>query len=91
MRPKKPRLKPVFTLIIILLIQTAVFAQGRFPGKSWDKAGKPEDLGYSSEKLEAAKKYTETIQTAAVMIIVDGIVLSEWGETAKKYLTHSCR
>jgi len=62
-----------------------------FPGKTWDKAKRPEDLGFSSEKLAAAKAYSGTIKTAAVMIIAGGRVVDEWGETAKKYLTHSTR
>ena len=63
----------------------------RFPGRTWDKAIRPEDLGYSSGKLAAAKAYSQTIKTAAVMVVVRGVIVDEWGDVAKKYLTHSTR
>ncbi len=66
-------------------------AENHFPGKSWEVVKKPEDLGYSSEKLAAAKAYADTIQTAAVMVIVGGRVLTQWGHVSEKYLTHSVR
>lgn len=80
--------------LIVLLIFTftiSAFAQDRFPGKTWDTVNKPEDLGYSTKKLEEAKKYSETLQTASVMIIVDGVVLYQWGDVEQKLLTHSAR
>ncbi len=66
-------------------------AEIRYPGKSWEIVKKPEDLGYSAEKLAAAKAYSDTIQTAAVMVIVGGRVLAQWGDVSEKYLTHSVR
>lgn len=66
-------------------------AEKRYPGVEWEKVSSPEELGYSSEKLREAEDYTTTINTAAVMIIVDGLVLDEWGETARKFNIHSIR
>jgi CubicO group peptidase (beta-lactamase class C family) len=63
----------------------------RFPGKSWEVVKKAEDLGYSSAKLADARAYAETIQTAAVMVVVGGRVLTQWGNVSEKYLTHSVR
>lgn len=76
---------------ILLLLSGLLTAQHRFPGKTWEMAAKPEDLGYSTDKLTAAKKYSDTIQTASVMIVVDGVVLYQWGDVAQKLLTHSAR
>jgi len=42
-----------------------------FPGKHWTQATKPEDRGWSSEKLAAAKAYADTLDTAAVVIVDD--------------------
>ncbi len=63
----------------------------RYPGEHWSYAPSPEALGYSTEKLEEARAYASTINTAAVMIVVDGVVLYEWGETARKFNVHSIR
>ncbi len=61
------------------------------PGRSWERVPSPEAVGWSSEKLRAAREYAATLKTAAVMIIVGGRVLDEWGETATKYNVHSIR
>ena len=62
-----------------------------FPGKSWEKAESPEELGFSKEGLKAAQDYSKTINTAAVTIIKDGKIVEEWGEVKKEYMTHSIR
>ena len=61
------------------------------PGESWEVAATPEGIGYSAEALAAAQAYTETINTAAVMIVADGIVVDQWGETERKFNIHSIR
>lgn len=97
--PVRLRRLPRFTAVFLT---AAVFVAGfpryavaaddtRYPGEYWEKAGAPEDLGYSSPKLEAARRYSETIPTAAVMVVVGGVVLTEWGETTKKFNIHSIR
>jgi CubicO group peptidase (beta-lactamase class C family) len=91
MRFRKSYTGVLLFLFLIAVVTQISTAQRRFPRKAWDKVNKPEDLGYSSEKLAEAKKYSETIQTAAVMIIVDGLVLYKWGDVTRKYLTHSTR
>ena len=66
-------------------------AHNEFPGKHWTQAAKPEDRGWSSEKLGAAKAYADSIDTAAVVIVDDGIIVSQWGATATKLNVHSIR
>ena len=57
---------------------------------NWEVVSTPENLGYSSSKLEEVKQWAETnTETAAVMVIVDGKILYQWGNTSEKYLTHS--
>jgi len=62
-----------------------------FPGDEWTWAGSPEALGWSSEKLATARDYADTIGTAAVMIIDDGIVVDGWGDVTRNYHCHSMR
>ena len=78
---------------IISLNVLSVFSQslGKYPGKTWEKVKKPEDLGYSSEKLAKAQEFSKTLKTAAVTIIVNGVVLDEWGDVDSLFLTHSMR
>ena len=51
----------------------------------------PEEVGWSSPKLEEAKAFAEKINSAAVMVLYDGKVFVSWGNTAKKYSVHSIR
>ncbi len=76
---------------IFFISSVTISAQQRYPGETWKRAAKPEDLGYSSERLEKAKKFIEDLNTAAVVIVVDGVVLDQWGEVATKYIVHSIR
>jgi CubicO group peptidase (beta-lactamase class C family) len=61
------------------------------PGKHWEAVDHPEDLGYSSARLAEAEEFSKGLKTAAVIIVVDGRILYEWGEVEKKFKTHSIR
>jgi CubicO group peptidase (beta-lactamase class C family) len=63
----------------------------RYPGKTWEKADSPEAAGWSSEKLKLARQHSDAIGSAAVMIVADGLVVDEWGETARRFNVHSIR
>jgi CubicO group peptidase (beta-lactamase class C family) len=85
----------VIVLLCALTLTIAILVKhqeiDKFPGVKWEKINKPEDFGYSSEKLAEAKKFSSTLNTAAVTIIVHGVVLDEWGEVDSLFLTHSMR
>jgi CubicO group peptidase (beta-lactamase class C family) len=58
-----------------------------FPGASWEQR---------TERLPAAQRqairdYATAIGTAALMIVKDGVVIEDWGETARKFNCHSMR
>ena len=66
-------------------------SEGPVPAESWEAVEKPEDLGYSSEKLAEAQAFADTLSTVAVMIVLDGRVLAQWGRTDAKLPIHSIR
>ena len=66
-------------------------SKGVYPGEAWQKAETLEQLGWSSEKLAAARAYSEKIGSAAVMIVDDGIVVDAWGDTTRRFACHSMR
>jgi CubicO group peptidase (beta-lactamase class C family) len=80
-----------FLLVLFVFISGCSYQQNYFPGENWENVENPTEFGYSLSKLEEAKKYSTSINTAAVVIVVDGKVLYEWGEVSKKYKTHSLR
>ena len=65
--------------------------RGRYPGESWERAGEPEELGWSSPGMIAAKEYARSINSAAFMLVVDGIIVDEWGETTSRFNVQSIR
>jgi CubicO group peptidase (beta-lactamase class C family) len=62
-----------------------------YPGAEWARASSPESMGWSSDKLAAARAYSERIGSAAVMIVDNGVVVDAWGDLERKYLCHSMR
>jgi CubicO group peptidase (beta-lactamase class C family) len=81
----------VCVLCLFFVFSSTVLAQQEYPGESWRQAAKPEDLGYSSKRLAKAIEFTEGLNTAAVVIVVDGVILDQWGEITMKYIAHSIR
>jgi CubicO group peptidase (beta-lactamase class C family) len=51
----------------------------RVPGTEWERA-KPESLGYSSARLEALRGWLKPQQTDAMMVVVHGKVIFEYGD-----------
>ncbi len=64
---------------------------GVFPGAHWQQFESPEQAGWSSAKLAVAREYADSISSAAVFIVHQGRVVSEWGETTKRFNVHSIR
>jgi len=51
----------------------------------------PEDVGYSSVKLEEAEQLAEQSGYAAMMALYDGQVFFSWGEVERNFWCHSIR
>jgi len=51
----------------------------------------PEEVGYSSKKLDEARQFAEQSGYAAIMALHDGKVFFSWGEITKNYWCHSIR
>ena len=64
---------------------------GIYPRENWQKADKPEALGWSSEKLASARHFSTIIGSDAVMIVDDGVVVDAWGDISRNFQCHSMR
>jgi CubicO group peptidase (beta-lactamase class C family) len=53
--------------------------------------GKPEDNGFSSQKLDSMATYLKKAGSSSMLLMVDGRIIFEWGETDKRHLIHSLR
>ena len=81
----------VMTTLAFLLLALPVQSADRFPGREWDKLDSPQQAGWSVAKLREARKYAQTLDTAALMIVHQGVVIDEWGPTALPMNCHSMR
>jgi CubicO group peptidase (beta-lactamase class C family) len=61
-----------------------------FPGKSWEKAS-PDQLGWSVEKLEEARKYFETLPAGNAVVVDRGRIVAEWGDSSQRIKISSAR
>ena len=61
------------------------------PAEQWKQYETPEEAGWSSEKLSAVKEMSEKAESAAVMIIYNGAILTQWGQTDRRFMCHSVR
>jgi len=78
--------------LIIYLFGLLVFlASCDTTPKSGFTYAEPETKGYSSQKLELLKEHLEKSGSSSMMIMVDGAIIFEWGETSKKHTIHSIR
>ena len=72
----------VFALTIQLLPWHVSSAQV-FPAGDWARIDRPEAVGYSSARLQALRTWLQALDTTAMMVVVDGRSLFEYGD-----LTH---
>jgi CubicO group peptidase (beta-lactamase class C family) len=56
-------------------------AAQQLPGASWTKVA-PETAGYSSPRLDALRAWLKTLDTKAMVIVVGGRVIFEYGDVA---------
>jgi outer membrane protein assembly factor BamB len=62
-----------------------------FPGAQWEKVDRPEELGWSSNKLAEAHACAKSIGSAALLVVHQGKVVDDWGETTQRFNVHSIR
>jgi uncharacterized protein (TIGR03437 family) len=60
-----------------------------WPGTAWNRVESLEKAGWSRERLNIARAFSEYIGSTAVMIVEGGLVVDQWGETAARYSLHS--
>lgn len=80
-----------FFFIVILFISFPCLSQTHFPGESWMSYSSPEQAGWSSQKIELAKSYADSIGSAAFMLVYDGAVVTTYGDIERRYMCHSVR
>lgn len=80
-------LNSVSILVLGLLCQTGSDSYAQL----WRQYADPTQAGFSSEKLEEARKYADKAGSTAVVAIHKGHVLAAWGEVERPCEIHSVR
>ncbi len=62
-----------------------------FPDVMWENYATPEDAGWSSRRLAEARETSWSAGSAAVVVIYDGAILTQWGEVERRFYCHSIR
>ncbi|MBM3748641.1 MAG: hypothetical protein FJW34_22935 [Acidobacteria bacterium] len=60
-----------------------------WPGAAWSRVESLEKAGWSRDRLNIARAFSDYIGSTAVMIVEGGLVVDEWGETATRYWLYS--
>jgi CubicO group peptidase (beta-lactamase class C family) len=58
-------------------------AADRFPAAAWEQVD-PDAAGWSRDKLAKAESWSRQIGSTAVMVVHQGAVVAQWGDTAAK-------
>lgn len=62
-----------------------------WPQQAWSPMPSSADRGWSVTGLEEARRKSEEIGSAAVMVVEDGLVVAQWGDVERRYKCHSIR
>src|SRR5215475_7679127 len=93
-------LSPPGSFLLLILLTFAVSqgaakspsaARNQCPEKHWTEVKRPEDRGWSSDGLAQAKAYADSLDTAAVVVVDGGVIVSQWGAVTTKFNVHSIR
>ena len=86
---------PRSSLTAVLIALGAIQGCADHPTDPGSSAGlptiSPEEAGFSSERLRAARAHFDQIGSAAFMALHDGRVFVSWGNVDRKYSLHSVR
>ena len=52
-----------------------------YPAAKWDRVASPESAGFSRSKLEAAVAHARTLATTSFVAVVNGRILTDYGDT----------
>jgi CubicO group peptidase (beta-lactamase class C family) len=88
----EPRSRVVLIAIALatLLLGRNAAAEDRFPGAEWTYVP-PAQAGWSDTGLAEVQDWSRHINSTAVMVIHHGVVVAEWGDTAKPTPIESVR
>ena len=83
--------RPASLAIVLVAARPALAEAQATPGGAWRQYATPAEAGYSATKLDAARRYADSVRSGAVMAVVRGSVLAAWGDVSRPLELHSVR
>ncbi|WP_442582241.1 serine hydrolase domain-containing protein [Mesorhizobium sp. ASY16-5R] len=80
----------MFKIRLAFLLVIGVLIAGNASAQAWQEVD-PTTLGWSADRLEAARRQSAALKPTAVMIVQDGRVIASWGDTSRKVNVASVR
>lgn len=80
--------------LMVLMTGTFVTVSAQkmvFPDQQWMKYAREVDAGFSQPGVDSLRRQFERFGSAAFMVVVDGKVAIDWGETARRFTLTSAR
>ena len=71
-------------LVLLLLGAWGAASAQPLPGDTWTLEERPEDFGYSSDKLSEAIAFASSRPTKALMVVANGRLIAQYGSTDAK-------
>ncbi len=62
-----------------------------WPASAWGTMAAPARRGWVASRLDEARRFSEEIGSAAVMVVDGGEVVAQWGDVERRYKCHSIR
>jgi CubicO group peptidase (beta-lactamase class C family) len=86
-------LSGLFVILSLLASTSSLRSQtdAQGPAGPWLMVATPKEAGFSTDRLEAAFGFADSVQSGAVMIVHQGRVVAAWGDVARKFQAHSIR
>lgn len=86
----------VYTRILLLLLMAGIGVKGSaqkmiFPDKQWLKYAHEADAGFSQAGLDSLHRQFDRLGSAAFLVVVDGKVAIDWGQTDRRFTLTSAR
>lgn len=83
--------RQVAAVVLAMLLQTvAAHADTVFPGAQWEHID-PVRAGWSASKLDEVRAIAAESGSSALLVVQDGRVVLDWGQTKDKIFLHSVR
>jgi len=78
-------------LSLLIPLASTAWTQDRIPGETWMRYADPTRAGWSADGLEQAKAYWDSLDSAAYLVVENGVVVVAWGDVERRYMCHSMR